>query len=258
MSNYEEFLNNKPKAAPKKGKKSQDTTLNLLTIVMLVLTMCACVFFVSIFMNPYAAWNPLKPNTPVPPPPTATWTPLKYDATWTATVTVQPTETYTPRPTFTVEPSFTPFSLATATPIFTPTETATPTRTVRPTGVPFTASVSAVESTQYQPNSSCESMYIAGVAFGEGGSTLQGFQVKLGGSVPGKVLTNPLITLTGFVQVYGPSGFEFDLKIAPTASKNSLWIQLLDQTGLPLTEQIYLTTYSECSKNMVYVRFQKK
>jgi hypothetical protein len=85
-----------------------------------------------------------------------------------------------------------------------------------------------------------------------------GLQIRLGGSVPGKSFNPALTTLTGIVTTYGPSGFEFDLQIAPVTSKESLWLQLYDQSGMPLSEQVFLTTYADCKKNMIYVRFTQK
>jgi len=85
-----------------------------------------------------------------------------------------------------------------------------------------------------------------------------GLQVKLGGSVPGKAFVPALTTLTGISAVYGQSGFEFDLKTKPVVSSKALWIQLYDQSGTPLSEQYQLKTYSECTKNLILVRFQQK
>jgi hypothetical protein len=64
--------------------------------------------------------------------------------------------------------------------------------------------------------------------------------------------------LTGIATAYGPSGFEFNLGVKPVASKDSLWVQLFDLSGAPLTDQVLLTTYTECDKNLIFVRFQKK
>lgn len=258
MSNYDEFLNEKPKKSSSRKKSSPDLTWNLLTVVMLVMTICACGFFFSLFRDPYSALNPFPPSTLVPPPPTATATLLSYQATWTPTLTVQPTETSTPRPTYTLVPSATAFSLSTATPEFTVTSTSSPTKTPRPTGVPYSITVTYNESTTFRPDTSCSSMYVAGQALSTQNKPAIGLQVKLGGSVPGKAFNPALTTLTGISPAYGPSGFEFDLRVGPVASSKALWVQLYDQSGAPLSDQVQVTTYSDCKKNLIFVRFQQK
>jgi len=258
MSNYDKFLNDKPKGSRRKKKTGSDRTWNLLTVVMLVLMVCACGFFFSILTNPNSMLNPFPPNTLVPEPPTATITPLSFGPTWTPTPSVVPTETATRRPTFTVAPSFTPFKLTTSTLTFTPTITVVATRTPRPTGVPYNATVSWEDSTKWRPDTSCSSMFVAGKTLDSGNNPKTGLQVKLGGSVPGKTFVPVLTTLTGISPVYGPSGFEFDLKIAPVASTKGLWVQLFDQSGAPLSDQVSLKTYTDCSKNLILVNFKQK
>ena len=260
MSNYDDFLNEKPKTAvtPKPKKASPDLKWNVLTLVMLLMTLCACFFFVSILQNPNSGLNPLVPSTLVPPPATATWTPIGFAATWTPTVTLPPTDTNTPRPTYTLVPSPTVYLLQTSTPFVTATTTVTPTRTAHPTGVPFNITVTYNESTTFRADTSCSSMYVAGKALDANNKSVVGLQVKLGGSVPGKTFVPALTTLTGISPVYGQSGFEFDLKIAPVASTKALWVQLYDQSGAPLSEQFKLATFTDCKKNLILVNFQQK
>jgi hypothetical protein len=258
MNNYDEFLKEKPKAPQPKKKSSPDLTWNLLSVVMVLMTLCACAFFVSLLLNPSSTMNPFPPPTKIPPPPTATWTPRGYDATWTPTVTVPPTETFTPRPTYTLPPTLTPFTLFTSTPTLAPTNTAPATRTPRPTGVPYAITVSWEESVKFKPDTSCASMYVAGTAMDSKNSPVMGLQVKLGGSVPGRAFVPALTTLTGISQVYGQSGFEFDLRVKPVASSKALWVQLFDQSGAPLSDQYQIKTYDDCRKNLILVRFQQK
>jgi hypothetical protein len=258
MSKYDKFLQEKPKAPSPKKKASPDLTWDMLTVVMLVMTLCACGFFFSVLMNPYSALNPFPPSTPVPPPPTITMTPLGFEPTWTPTPSVEPTETATRRPTFTPESTSTPFRITTPTLTFTPTLTVAASRTPRPTGVPYTVTVSYNESVTFRADTSCASMYVAGQALDVKSSPVTGLQVKLGGSLPGKTFLPALATLTGISPIYGPSGFEFDLRMAPVASTKGLWVQLFDQSGAPLSEQYSLKTYPNCKQNLILVRFQQK
>jgi hypothetical protein len=246
---------NQPKKAAKK-KSSPSLAYNLLTVVVILVTMGLCYAFATIFMNPYSALNPFPPPTftATLPPPTST--PIQLPATWTPTPTIQPTASNTPRPTWTLEPSNTPFILPTVTSNVTATRTATLTKTPKPEGMPYSATISTYESTAFIPNSTCDTMYVAGQALDNSGTAVIGLQVRLGGSIPGKSFDLP--SLTGLATVYGPSGFEFNLGVKPAASKDSLWIQLLDQSGTPLTAQTFLPTYTDCKKNLIFVRFQKK
>jgi hypothetical protein len=235
------------------GKSSPlDLVWNVLSGVTLLVTLCLVGYFVSLFMNPYSGLNPLPPPTSLPTPVPPTSTPLSLPPTWTPTVTVEPTATPTPRPTFTLEPSATIFTLASATSLFTPT------RTPRPTGVPFTAKIDYYDSTVFRPDTNCGVMLIAGQTLDGGNNPMTGLIITLGGSVPGKVFNPPLTTLSGLERAYGPSGFEFNPGIQPVASSNSLWVQLSNQAGSALSNQVFLTTYNDCKRNLIYVRFQQK
>lgn len=259
MTNYDDFLNDNPRtAAPAKNNKkaSRDALWNVLTVVMLVMALCSCGLVFNIFSNPYSAINPFQPPTPIPPSLTPTMTPIRFDSTWTPEPTIPPTASNTPRPSITLEPTFTPFSLATSTRPPSATPVVSPTRTPKPTGLPYSGAVNAVESTTYRADTSCATMYVAGQSIDNKKNPTLGYIVRLGGSVPGKSFNE--ITMTGLQIAYGPSGFEFSLGVAPVASKNTLWIQLFDQSNAPLSEQLYLTTYGECNKNLIYVRFTQK
>ncbi|MBI3165342.1 MAG: hypothetical protein HYZ24_11725, partial [Chloroflexi bacterium] len=65
------------------------------------------------------------------------------------------------------------------------------------------------------------------------------------------------LTVSGIAPAYGKSGFEFVLGETPIDSNGLLSIQILDQAGLPLSDSIQINTYSDCSKNLVLVKFKK-
>jgi hypothetical protein len=59
-------------------------------------------------------------------------------------------------------------------------------------------------------------------------------------------------------QLYGVSGFEVQIASTPVDSKGTLYLQLRDQGGgVQLSENVYINTYSDCSKNMVWVQFKQ-
>jgi hypothetical protein len=119
-----------------------DRVLEIVTILVVMMTIFVCICYAAIFRNPYAAFNPFKPPTATPrgmaegPPPTfpPTWTPtatgiptVTPTATDTPTVTNTPTSTSTSTSTPPNTSTVTPTSLPTATPADTPTITPTPT-----------------------------------------------------------------------------------------------------------------------------------
>jgi hypothetical protein len=240
-------------ARSKKGKS--DGMYNILTVVFLLMTLCLCGLTISILNNPYTAINPFPPDTPFPPTITPTITPLQPPATWTLAPTGVPTETNTPRPTFTIEPTNTSFVMVTPS---TATTTPSPTRTVRPTGVPYGNTVQFFDSTTFRPETSCGDFLVAGQALDSKNNPVIGLIAKLGGSLPGKSFNPALTTLTGIVPAYGPSGFEFTLGVPPMVSTKTIWVQLFDQSGAPLSEQVYLTTSADCNKNLILVRFKQR
>ena len=79
--------------------------------------------------------------------------------------------------------------------------------------------------------------------------------IRLVGKYSGKPKND--LTVSSIAPQYGRSGFEFVLGTAPIASHNELYLQLLDQAGLPLAENVYIDTFNDCKKNLVLVRFKK-
>jgi len=237
-----------------RGKKgNQDLIWNVLTGVMLLTSVCLAGYFVSIVQNPASPLNLLPP-----PPPSATAippsaTPLALEPTWTLTVTQAPTLTGTPRPTITLPPTATQFLLYTATTV---SSGFTPTKTVKPTPSPFTATITYQDSSAY--GKSCATLLVGGWVMDASNNPVIGMIVKLGGSIEGKTFNPPLLKLAGASQVYGLSGFEFDLGVAPVVSNNTLWVQLYDQVGSPVSSQVPLITEKDCKKDLVFVGFQQK
>lgn len=82
-----------------------------------------------------------------------------------------------------------------------------------------------------------------------------GLIIRLGGGLPGVRIPEDTFSLTGLALSYGRSGYEFTLANQPIASTGQLWIQLLNQEGGPLSEQVYFDTYSDCDKNLIIIDF---
>ena len=221
---------------------------DLLSILLLILTVCLVGYFVLIYFNPLSSYNILPPGG-FNQLPTLTVTPLQLEPTWTPSPTLPATPSNTPRPTFTPFFTNTPFSLV------------PPTRTLKPptpTATPkaaFSATTQQVESTVIHPELACNWAGIGGTVVDTKGSPMIGMVVVLRGTLDGKSIEQQ--TLTGINKEYGPSGYEFVLGSAPVQTKDTLYVQLVDMQNSPLSDKITVNTSSDCAKNLVLVRFKK-
>lgn len=222
---------------------------DILSILVLVVTVCIAGFFLVILINPNSSLNPLPPGSSLfgPNAPTATAAPFTLVPTWTASPTLELTATNTPRPTFTPIFTDTPFSLVP------PTRTPKPSNTPR---APFTSiSVTQVESTLIHPELACNWAGIGGTVVDNNNSPVIGTVVVLRGFLDGNSVD--LTTVSGINKEYGPSGFEFVLGSSPVASNKTLYVQLLDLNNIPLSDKVEVTTSADCAKNLVIIRFKK-
>jgi len=222
---------------------------DILSILILIITACLVGYFALIFFNPDTSLNFLRPGgfSAGPQGPTATPTLLQLEPTWTPSPTLVMTPTNTPRPTFTPFFTNTPFSLVP------PTKTPKPTNTPK---APFSApSITQQDSTLYHPDLACNWAGIGGAVVDANNSPVIGMVIVLRGSLDGKLIEQQ--TVSGINPEYGPSGFEFKLGDAPVKTDKALYIQLVDQSNIPLSDKIYVSTSSECTKNLVLVRLKK-
>ncbi len=224
---------------------------DLLSILVLILTVCLVGYFAIVFMNPASSLNLLPPGGGPfgAAAPSLTVTPLQLQPTWTASPTLQATPSNTPRPTFTPLPTNTPFSL------IPPTRTSRPSATPTTARAPFSGSFSQVESTIVHPERACNWAGIGGTVVDANGSHVIGTVVVLRGTLNGSTIQQQ--TVSGINKEYGPSGFEFVLGTAPVASNNTLSVQLVDQQNIPLSDPVQITTSTDCGENLVLVRFRR-
>jgi len=222
---------------------------DMLSILVLILTVCLVGYFAFIFISPNSQFNILPPGGNIfgPEVPTATVTPIQLEATWTPSPTLELTPSDTPRPTFT------PFFTSTSFSLVPPTKTPKPTSTPR---APFSAiSVTQVESTIIHPDLACNWAGIGGTVVDANNSPVVGMVVVLRGTLDGS--TTEQQTVSGINKEYGPSGFEFVIGSAPIVSNKTLYVQLVDQQNIPLSDKIFVTTSVDCAKNLVIVRFKR-
>jgi hypothetical protein len=248
-----------PKAST--ARNSGALIWNILTILALLATFCVGALFLTLFVNPQAGINPFPPPT-MPEMmqfPTATNTShIQLMPTWTPTNTKEPTSTITPRPTSTK------IAVTTDTPEnFTPEATSVEATGTVPTDTPggFSfilqhGSPTAISSVSFYPDRDCGWMGVAGQATSMSGAPVFGLFVQVGGSLGGQPI-DTMLSMTGTAPQYGQGGFEFTLSDQLVASDDSLWIQLLDQANLPLSEKVYFDTYEDCDKNLIIVYFSQ-
>lgn len=223
---------------------------DMLSLLALLATVCLVAYFGLVFINPESNLNVLPPGNSIflPSGPTATITPIQLEPTWTASPTLELTSTNTPRPTFT------PFATETPVSLFPPTRTPKPPTPTKTPKAPFSASTSQVESTIIHPDFACSWAGIGGTVVNANNSSIIGQVVVLRGMLDGKTIEQQ--TVSGINKEYGESGFEFVIGNAPIAS-TTLYVQLVDLSGIPLSDKISVPTSSDCSKNLVLVRFKK-
>lgn len=224
--------------------------LNVLTAIVLLITLYVGFRFVMIFLNPQSSLNPYPPPT-LPPtlgPPTPTNTPA----------IMLPTEipqTATPRPLPTIAPTATETQEATETPEVTPevTPEESPVATAE-SGAQFELQTG---SPTYIPDErGCEHMGVGGKVYDLQGAPIVGLAVRVSGELAGAPI-GPLDTLTGSAaDRFGFGGYYFELSDTPTASEDTLMLQVLDaSSGLELSEQFDLTTIDNCEQNLVFVNW---
>lgn len=227
---------------------------NVLTVVVLMAAVILAGVIASIFVNPFSGLNPFPP--PTAPAllqlPTLTPTPLViFEPTWTPVPSLTPTVTHTPRPTETLIPTETPF------PLLTPTNA--PTGNAPGSGMPFVVaqgSPVAISSAPFYPELGCNWMGVAGQVLDLSGAPVAtGVVIQLSGVLAGQFLD--ITSLTGVAPQYGPAGYEFFLLDRPIASNRTLWVQLLDQAGLPMSDKIYFETFDACEKNLIFINFRQ-
>lgn len=88
-----------------------------------------------------------------------------------------------------------------------------------------------------------------------GGGPIHGILVELGGVLAGRQIQ--LLTITAPHSLASRLDFEFEVADKPVNSTQTLWLQLLDQAGLPLSDKVFFDTYDDCEKNLILVYFKQ-
>ena len=227
---------------------NRDRIFDILTLLMLGMTLIIILVYVAIAINPYLPLNPFPPVQITPVTLVATDTPTPTPGpedvpTWTPTTT--PTITPTPLPTFTPTVTPTPTEMP-------PTETPTPTPTITPrvtrSPYPFT-----YEINYDTPYYGCNWTGVAGIVQDLDGNNLQGYPIHIwGGGID-------VVVNSGDKQMYGDSGWEQFFNSAPMESRGTFRVQIHSQyePHAPVSEEIVLNFEGYCSTAMAYIVFTK-
>jgi hypothetical protein len=228
-----------------------DILWNLLSIIALLAIVGVVALVVTIFQNPANAINPFPPATmPVALVlPTSTPTQRVLPPTWTPTVTITLTP---PVPTDTPEAPTLPVANSTS------QAGTTTAATLSNSNYSFVLQGDpvAVSSSIFHPTGGCQWFGVGGNVFDLKGSPVFGLVVNLGGYLNGSPIENQS-TLTGLARNYGESGYEFTIQSTPVASTGSLWVQIFDQSQIPVSDRIYFNTYSDCQHNLILINFKQ-
>lgn len=179
-----------------------------------------------------------------------------------------PTATLAP-PSTAVQPSRTPTRTPTAAFSATPSPSSTPraTSTLKPTATKTAVPYSLQILNPYylanftHPDLGCNWLGVAGQVFNLEGLVQKNIIIKAGGTLNGspvvEQMTMPLAEPDTDL-AYGPGGYEITLANKPAASQSAVWVQLYSLDGKPLSQQIFLTTYDDCQKNLLLLNFVEK
>ncbi len=188
-------------------------------------------------------WGPYQPEEPEKMP-TVTAT---EDRLIALISTPSPSRTPTANPTMTLTQTSTPTNTQV------PTETPTPTLELRPfilSGEP-----EAINDAMIPPTLGCDWLVIAGQVWDLQDAPVTGLTLHLFGELDVYIIDR--FTLSGFAEAYGESGYEFRLENLVVDSEESLFIQLVDTNGLPLSHPYPIQTYADCQKNLILVNFKQ-
>ncbi len=220
----------------RKSKADQGAIIwNILSVLVLLSALCVGGTYLMIFLNPQSNLNPFPPPTLPALVPTSTPTPTLLallPPTWTPTP-FPPTNT--PEPTYTLTPEG-------------PQPTAENTRDPAE-GMPFIMQEGNPQYIPniYHPDAGCNWLGVGGQVTGLNGGPVLYLSIKLGGSLNGEAVEQ--ITISGTAPQYGQAGYEFTLSDQPVDSVQNLYVELLDQADLPLSEKYYFDTFNDCEKN---------
>lgn len=156
-------------------------------------------------------------------------------------------------------PTITPTSVTAETiaPTVVPTQTPTVTPSPTPELMPFIliGEQENLSSALIRPGLGCDTLIIAGQVWDLQDAPMKDLQLHLSGTLGGFVIDS--FAKSGSAPNYGESGYEFTLDNMQMPSDESVFIQLFDSNGNPLSHPYAIQTFSECEKNLILINFKQ-
>ena len=106
------------------------------------------------------------------------------------------------------------------------------------------------------PEAGCNWAGVGGQVFDQTGLPESGLIIKISGTVEGDPIL--VYVVTGSSLQFGPGGYNVYLSDHPIATQSLLYLQLLNLTGIPLSDAIPLNTFSNCAQNLLLVNLVEK
>jgi len=165
-------------------------------------------------------------------------------------------------PTPTIQPEATITTIATETPeqVVTPIPADTPELPVVPTPTSFPEIWYVIQpgtplATINTPHEAagCSWLGVGGQVFGPDTAPVLGLSIIVGGTLDGFQVGS--LGTTGMETNIGEGGYEITLADHPVESNGTLWIQIVDTIGNPLSEKVYFDTVNDCERNFIMVNF---
>jgi hypothetical protein len=107
-----------------------------------------------------------------------------------------------------------------------------------------------------QTESGCNWAGVGGQVFNQNGTPVSGLIVKVSGEVEEEMVL--IYAVTGSSTQLGDGGFEFFLADHPISTNSKLFLQLFDVLGRPISGQVSLSTYDNCSQNLLLINLIEK
>jgi len=165
-----------------------------------------------------------------------------------------PTSTFHPENTLEAYATDTPVLINTPSPTETPVLPTDPTPTLVP-DVWYIIQPGTPLATYNTPHAAagCSWLGVGGQVFGADSVPVLGLSILVGGTLDGYRVGS--LGNTGMETNIGEGGYEITLADYPVDSSGTLWIQIVDSIGKPLSEKVAFDTVNDCERNFILINF---
>lgn len=103
------------------------------------------------------------------------------------------------------------------------------------------------------PNAECSWLGVAGLVNDTRGDPIVGLYVQVGNFADGEIRE----TLSGLFPIYGESGYEITIARPVQEIAQPLWIQLLNESRVPVSEKTYFQPVDRCDRSLILINYQR-